>query len=62
MALAYSGEERDPESKAMHLAHAMACMMILIDAQHHGQIIDDRPKSGAARDIIDLLTTKPDAA
>lgn len=56
MALAFSGEDRDPESKALHLAHAMACMMILIDAHHHDALIDDRPKSEKTREIMDLLT------
>lgn len=56
MALAFSGEEREPESGALELAHAMACMMILIDAIHHDALIDDRPKTEATRKIMELLT------
>ena len=53
----YTGEDRDPESGALHLAHARACLGILIDAQLAGTLIDDRPvKTTSAADTIRRLT------
>ena len=40
------GEEEDEESGQSHLAHVMGCAAILIDAQAHESMIDDRVKSG----------------
>lgn len=37
-------EDTDSESGVSHLGHAMASCAILLDAQAHGQLIDDRPK------------------
>lgn len=42
------GEEFDFESGESHLAHARACLGIVLDAQSIGIIDDDRPKKGAA--------------
>jgi hypothetical protein len=42
----FDGEDSDDESKVSHLAHVMACCAILIDAQAHGTMIDDRRKTG----------------
>jgi len=39
----WEGEDRDPESGALHLAHARACLAIVIDAAHLDKLIDDRP-------------------
>lgn len=38
-----SGEDFDPESGLMHLAHAGATIMILIQQIKDGTIVDDRP-------------------
>ncbi|MDX0897398.1 hypothetical protein GOD90_10375 [Sinorhizobium medicae] len=51
----FSGEDRDPESGASHLAHVRACMAILLDAQVSGKLIDDRPKCAPAGEAIDRL-------
>lgn len=51
----FSGEERDAESGASHLAHVRACMAILIDAQASGKLIDDRPRCSPASEAIDRL-------
>jgi len=40
----WEGEDTDPESGQSHLAHARACLGILLDAAHHGKLNDDRPK------------------
>lgn len=41
-----SGEERDPIDLTHHLGNAMACMGILLDAQAHGNLVDNRAKDG----------------
>ena len=41
----FEGENTDPESGLPHLAHVMACMNILLDADEHGKLNDNRPKS-----------------
>lgn len=38
------GEEVASDSGVHHLAHAMACMAILIDAQNANQLVDNRPQ------------------
>lgn len=48
----YDGEDKDPESGVSHLAHAAACMAILIDAQSTGNLIDDRPPAGVTAQLI----------
>ena len=58
--LAFSGEDIDDESKALHVAHAMACCAILTDATRLGNLVDDRPKTGDVAQAIRRLTkTKP---
>jgi hypothetical protein len=42
------GEENDPTDGTPHLANALACIAIIIDAKHMGTLIDDRPPSNAA--------------
>lgn len=54
------GEELDPESGASHLAHARACLGIILDAQSIGKLIDDRPPVGAAAATI-LAAIKKDS-
>jgi len=39
----WEGEDVDPESGIPHLGHAMACLIILLDAQLAGKLTDDRP-------------------
>ena len=39
----WNGEELDPESNLPHLAHAAACLNILMDAKECGKLNDDRP-------------------
>ena len=40
----FDGEDTDPESQLPHLAHIMACCSILLDAEHHQSLNDNRPK------------------
>ncbi len=39
----FNGEELDPKSRVPHLANALACIAVLIDATEHGNLNDDRP-------------------
>jgi len=40
-----NGEECDPEDGVPHLAAALACINIIIDAREAGMLTDDRPPS-----------------
>ncbi len=46
------GNNDDSESGVSHLAHARACLGILLDAQATGNLVDDRPPPGAASTLI----------
>lgn len=48
----FSGEERAEDSGVHHLAHAMACMMILLDAQQHNSLNDNRVRDDALLRLI----------
>lgn len=41
----YEGEELDPDDGTPHLANAMTCLQILIEAKYRGVMEDDRPPS-----------------
>lgn len=43
----WDGEDLSPDAKVEHLAHAMACMAIILDAASVGKLNDDRPMPGA---------------
>lgn len=43
MAKWYNGEWNDPKTGVPHLANAIACLGVLIDAYEAGKLIDDRP-------------------
>lgn len=42
----WDGENRASDSGVHHLAHAMACLGIILDAEATGQLNDDRPLAG----------------
>lgn len=48
----WDGEDIDPESGESHLAHARACLAILIDAEQNGALNDNRPVKGSSADMI----------
>jgi hypothetical protein len=50
------GEDHATDSGYHHLAHAGACIAILIDAIETGNLVDDRPTPGAAGRLIAELT------
>jgi hypothetical protein len=42
----FEGQDTDEESGLPHLAHALACVAILIDATESGKLKDDRMYNG----------------
>lgn len=44
----WDGEDFAVDSGVHHIAHAMACMALLLDAMTVGKLNDDRPTAGAA--------------
>jgi len=52
----FEGEEYDPDSGLPHLAHALACLAILVDAQAADQLTDDRQIQGGYRKLVGQLT------
>lgn len=51
----FEGEDADPDSGLPHLAHALACLAILVDAEAAGKLNDDRMVKGGYRDLMDSL-------
>ncbi len=47
------GQDDDPESGVSHLAHARACLGILLDALATGHLVDDRPAPGVAAALVE---------
>lgn len=52
----FEGENTDPDSGLPHLAHAMACLAILIDAGAAGKLNDDRQVKGGYPEFLESLT------
>lgn len=51
------GEEEDEEG-VPHLASALACLNILVDARACGKLNDDRPPRGGVSKLFEALTPK----
>jgi hypothetical protein len=56
----FEGESVDPDSGLPHLAHALACLAIIVDAEAAGKLNDDRMHPGGYRDLINSLTPHVD--
>jgi hypothetical protein len=52
----FEGEENAPDSGLPHLAHALACIAIIIDAKEAGLLKDDRLYPAEYRKTIDTMT------
>lgn len=52
----FEGEDTDPDSGLPHLAHALACLAILVDADAAGKLNDDRQIKGGFRKLMEKLT------
>jgi hypothetical protein len=56
----FEGESVDPDSGLPHLAHALACLAIIVDAEAAGKLNDDRMHPGGYRNLISSLTPHVD--
>lgn len=52
----FEGENEDPDSGLPHLAHALACLAIIVDAEAAGKLTDDRMHPGGYRKLLTDLT------
>ncbi len=52
------GEDLASDSGLPHLAHALACLGILVDAKESGNLIDDRPTAGPAPQLLERFREK----
>lgn len=52
----FEGEDLDPDSGLDHLAHALACIAVLVDAKAAGKLNDDRVYPGDYRKFMTDLT------
>jgi hypothetical protein len=52
----FEGEECDPDDGVPHLAAALACIAIIVDAESAGKLNDDRLIGGGYRKLMDRLT------
>lgn len=50
----WEGEDMDPDSGLPHIVKAMACLVVLRDAQIRGKVYDDRPPRTAPGWVADL--------
>lgn len=54
-----SGEDMTPDTQTPHLGNALASLAIIVKAQAHGKLVDDRnyePNPGAYRRFIESIT------
>lgn len=51
----WDGEDKASDSGVHHIAHAMACMCMILDAESIGMLNDDRPTPGAAARLLEEL-------
>lgn len=49
----YNGEEFDPKTKVPHLANALACLAVIVDAQYAGKLNDNRPPKADVARLLD---------
>jgi hypothetical protein len=52
----FEGEDIDPDSGLPHLAHALASIAIIIDAQATGKLNDDRQHPGGYAELVEQMT------
>jgi hypothetical protein len=58
----WDGQNNDVESGQPHLAHAVACLMILMDARLTDDLNDDRPRAGLTPGYLAVATRKLETA
>jgi len=58
----WDGQNNDIESGQPHLAHAVACLMILMDARMTDDLNDDRPSAGQTAAYLEHATKRREKA
>lgn len=58
----WDGEDFAPDSGLHHVAHAMACCALILDAMTLDRLNDDRPTRGASPGLQAAYAAKPDPA
>jgi hypothetical protein len=53
----FEGEECDTDDGVPHLAAALSCLAIIVDAQAAGKLNDDRMMDGKYREFVDSITS-----
>lgn len=53
----FEGEDFDPDSGLPHMAHALACLAIIVDARAAGKLNDDRQIAGGYRKLVTDMTS-----
>ncbi len=54
----WDGEDRASDSGVHHLGHAMACLAIILDAERHQKLNDDRNGQGEFSKLVAEMTEK----
>lgn len=54
----WDGQNMDSESGQHHLAHAVACLLIILDARTSDDLIDDRPRCGLTAVVLEHMTKR----
>lgn len=49
----WDGEQIASDSKLPHLAHALACLALLVEGTEVGNLVDDRPINGVASKVME---------
>jgi hypothetical protein len=57
----WNGEEADPDTGVPHLASALACIGIIVDAREVGKLTDDRPPRADVGALLARLEAGPTA-
>ena len=52
-----NGEWADPETNVPHLANALACLSIIVDAHECGKLVDDRPKAAPVSRTMEIAAS-----
>lgn len=53
----WDGEDVAPDSGVHHVAHAMACMALILDSMTVNKLNDNRPPKGASADLQESYVT-----
>lgn len=54
----FEGQEEDPKTTVPHLANALACIAVLIDAKEYGTLVDDRPPICNVAELLNKFEEK----